>query len=211
MHGHQIYGIPPEVLFLPQCTCFLQCISPLKHLFISNKATILKLLRRVESTHKSKQITIIVEFCSSQNACINWLNREIKNENLSSDIVIKDVNECRGLEFTDLVIISSDTTWGARVYTDSSVIDAWTRVTSSLFIINMDGKYHIFCKGLKDALRNDMAQRAIEQEDISYNEFQQLYFSVQNPMILISIFLIASLFMLYCFIAKISTLFSFYY
>ena len=200
VHGHQIYGRPPEVLLLPQCNCFAYCKSPLKHLIIANKTKIMKLLKRVQSELKSIQITVIVGLYSSSIDCINWLKEELIKQDLSnSDVLVKSIDECRGLEFPALVTISNDTSWGSRVHDDSSVADAWTRVTSTLVVINLDGKYHIFSEGLKDALISKVAHRAVEQEDIRYSYLKQMYFQIQHPVFIIILFVVMLLLMGYFF------------
>ena len=195
VHGHQIYGKPPEVLLLPQCNCFTYCKSPLQHLLIENKTKILKLLKRIQSELKSIQITVIFGLYSSSIECINWLKEELRKEDLS--ILVKAIDECRGLEFPALVTISNDTGWGSRVHDDSSVADAWTRVTSTLVVINLDGKYHIFSEGLKDALKSKVAHRAVEQEDISYSYLKQMYFQIQHPLFIMILFVVMLLLMGY--------------
>ena len=190
MYGHQIYGKPPEVLQLPQCNCFAYCKSPLKHLLIANKTKIMKLLKRVQSKLKSIQITVIVDIYSASNECINWLTKELRKEDLFNSVQVKAIEECRGLEFTALVTISNDTSWGSKFHDDSSVIDAWTRATSTLVVINLDGKYHIFSEGLKDALVGEVAQRAVEQEDISYSYLKQIYLHIQHPVLIIILFVV---------------------
>ena len=190
MYGHQIYGEPPEVLQLPQCNCFAYCKSPLKHLLIANKTKIMKLLKRVQSNLKSIQITVIVDIYSASNECINWLTEELRKEDLCNSVQVKAIEECRGLEFTALVTISNDTSWGSKFHDDSSVIDAWTRATSTLVVINLDGKYHIFSEGLKDALVGEVAHRAVEQEDISYSYLKQIYLHIQHPVFIIILFVV---------------------
>ena len=190
VNGHQIYGRPPEVLLLPQCNCFAYCKSPLKHLLIANKTKIMKLLKRVQSNLKSIQITVIVDIYSASNECINWLTEELRKEDLCNSVQVKAIEECRGLEFTALVTISNDTSWGSKFHDDSSVIDAWTRATSTLVVINLDGKYHIFSEGLKDALVGEVAHRAVEQEDISYSYMKQIYLHIQHPVFIIILFVV---------------------
>ena len=202
IHGHQIFGKPPEVLLLPQCNCFLYCKTPLKHLLISNKAKIMKLLKRIQSETKSMQVTVIVNVYSSSHECINWLKEVLRKENPSNSVQVKAIEDCRGLEFPALVTISNDTMWGSRIHDDSSVIDAWTRVTSILIVINFDSKHHIFSEGLKDALKSKVAHRAVEQEDISYSYLKQMYFHIQHPafiLILIVVILFPILILLFQF------------
>ena len=170
--------------FWKQLFIFLQhpFFTPfLLHLLIENKTKILKLLKRIQSELKSIQITVIFGLYSSSIECINWLKEELRKEDISNSILVKSIDECRGLEFPALVTISSDTSWGSRVHDDSSVADAWTRVTSTLVVINLDGKYHIFSEGLKDALKSKVAHRAVEQEDISYSYLKQLFIFLQHP------------------------------
>ena len=190
IHGHQIFGKPPEVLLLPQCNCFLYCKTPLKHLLIANKTKIMKLLKRVKSELKSIKITVIVGLYSSSIECINWLKKELRKGDLFNSVLVKAIDECRGLEFPALVTISNDTSWGSRVHDDSTVADAWTRVISTLVVINLDGKYHIFSEGLKDALISKVAHRAVEQNGISYSYLKQMYFEIQHPVFIFILFFV---------------------
>ena len=159
----------------------------------------MKLLKRIQSELKSIQITVIVGLYSSSIDCINWLKEELIKQDPSNSVLVKSIDECRGLEFPALVTISNDTSWGSRVHDDSSVADAWTRVTSTLVVINLDGKYHIFSEGLKDALISKVAHRAVEQEDIMYSYLKQMYFQIQHPVFIMILLVVISLVMSYYF------------
>ena len=60
-------------------------------------------------------------------------------------------------------------------------LDAWTRVTSSLYIIHMEYKYGPLTDGLKDALKNKVAQVAEEQDKIEYGRFKNLLLLLHKP------------------------------
>ena len=62
-------------------------------------------------------------------------------------------------------------------------LDAWTRVTVSLFIIQMEDKYSALTQGLKDCLKKQVAKEAEEQEEIKYNLLKKLYISLQSPLL----------------------------
>ena len=141
----------------------------------------MKLLKRIQSETKSMQVTVIFNVYSSSHECINWLKEVLRKENTSNSVQVKAIEECRGLELPALVTMSNDTMW-SRVHDHGrSCVDAWTRVTSTLIVINFDSKHHIFSEGLKDALKSKVAHRAVEQEDISYSYLKQMYFQIQHP------------------------------
>ena len=87
--------------------------------------------------------------------------------NLSDKVIIKDIEKCRGLEYPALMTITNDSNRGARSSTDCNVIDAWTRVTSSLLIIHMEGKYSKLTNGLKDSIKNELVNISEEQESFA--------------------------------------------
>ena len=96
-------------------------------------------------------------------------------------VSVKVIEECRGLEFKALLTINNDSNKGARTLGDSSVMDAWTRVTSSLFIIHMECKNSKLTSGLKVALKSQLARPALEQEIIVYKFWKQFFIFLQHP------------------------------
>ena len=79
-------------------------------------------------------------------------------EDFTRNIVVKTIEQCRGIEFPVLVTISND-----RMNKVSSLI----RVTSTLIIIHLEGKSEFWCWndisfGLKKALNCQLAVRAKE-------------------------------------------------
>ena len=96
-------------------------------------------------------------------------------------MIVKDIEECRGLEYPVLLTITNDANRGARIHGDSYVIDAWTRVTSCLFVIHMEGKYGKLTNGLKNSIKNHVAKYAKEQETITYTSWKELYIFLQHP------------------------------
>ena len=102
--------------------------------------------------------------------------------------LVKTIEECRGLEFPVLVTISNEGNIALDL-SEASIIDAWTRVTTSLFIIHMEYKYGPLNDGLKDALENQVALIAEEQEIITYNTLKKLFFIMHKPECFVIIFL----------------------
>ena len=87
-----------------------------------------------------------------------------ETENKTIKIIAKTIAQCRGLEFPSLVTISNE---GYRVMGalwKSSLLDVWTRVTSSLFVIHMKRSKYIFTDVLKYALDNQVAKNFMHQE-----------------------------------------------
>ena len=162
--GHDIHGENPEILFLKKCTCIFYCKTPVEHLLIPNQTNIIALLKRVELKLKMK-ITVLIDTSVASQKCVNWLVTELQNGNLSDKFVVKTIAQCRGLEFPALVTISNE---GYRIPTPlwkSSLLDAWTRVTSALFIIHMERQNFVFTDMLKHAIENQVAPKAIEQDN----------------------------------------------
>ena len=143
------------------------------------------------------QVTVIFNVYSSSHECINWLKEVLRKENPSNSVQVKAIEECRGLEFPALVTMRNDTMW-SRVHDHGRLcIDAWTRVTSTLIVINFDSKHQIFSEGLKDALKSKVAHRAVEQEDISHSYLKQMYFQIQHPLFIMILFVVMLLLMGY--------------
>ena len=63
----------------------------------------------------------------------------------------------------------------------SIFLDAWTRVTSSLYIIHMEYKYGPLMDGLKDALKTKVAQVSEEQDKIENGIFKNFFFLFHKP------------------------------
>ena len=86
----------------------------------------------------------------------------------------------RGLEFPVLLTISTN---GYNIgFASTRVLDAWTRVTASLFIIHMENQYSAVTQGLIGCIRKQVARQSEEQEEIKYNFLKRLYFFLQTPL-----------------------------
>ena len=179
--GHEIYGELPEILLLPQCICFDNCYIPMTHLFLRNISQIISFIKRVLQKTLTTELNIIVNTSPFTRECIIYLRGELERSNLSSKVIVKDIDKCRGLEYPVLMTITNDANRGARTHGDSYVIDAWTRVTSSLFIIHMEGKYGKLTRGLKNSIKNQVAKNAKEQQTITYTSWKELYIFLQHP------------------------------
>ena len=81
---------------------------------------------------------------------MDWIQENLRRNNLTNDeIQVKTIDQCRGLEYEFLVTISNTSnSRGGYVATTSPVLDLYTRVTSSLFIIRMNDKSLSFCSGM---------------------------------------------------------------
>ena len=99
----------------------------------------------------------------------------IKESGTINNIVFKTIEQCRGQEFPVLLTICDDSNCDMT----STTLDAWTRVSVSLFIIQMENKYSAVTKGLKDCLKKQVAKRAEEQEEIKYTLLKKFYLFLQ--------------------------------
>jgi hypothetical protein len=181
--GHEIHGDRPEVLFLPKCNCYSYCNNLVEHLLQENKTKILALLKRIQLKFSVSEITILIDTyqCQQNNQkCVRWLKTELIKENGTiGNLVFKTIEQCRGLEFPVLLTISSALP-SNFLNVASTTLDAWTRVTASLFIIQMDDKNSPVIQGLKDCLKKQVAKQAEEQEEIKYNLLKKLYIFFQS-------------------------------
>ena len=166
--GHEIYGDIPEILLLPQNVYG----QSLKEVFTTHQCKeIVELIKRVHLKYESQQVTVIDE---------SGTNLIFLRHQFGSNVVFKTINECRGLEFPILVTITADSNWECQ---QSIVIDSWTRVSTALFIIHVERKYSNLTSGLKEAIDMKVAKSAEEQENIEYGCWEQLYISIQHPII----------------------------
>ena len=179
--GHEVYGERLEILLLPQCLCFDKCYTPMKHLFLQHKSKIIAFMKRALVKNLKTELTIIIDTFPSSEECIIFLREEVVKNNLSRHVIVKDIAACRGLEYPSLMTITNDANRGGRTYGDSSTIEAWTRVTSSLFIIHMEGKYSKLSNGLKDSIKRQLAKKAEEHENFTYSIFKEMYLFLKHP------------------------------
>ena len=82
--------------------------------------------------------------------CVDWIKENLRKKNLTNhDIQVKTIDQCRGLEYEFLVTISNTSnSRGGYVATTSPILDLYTRVTSSLYIIHMNDKSLSLCPGM---------------------------------------------------------------
>ena len=153
----------------------------MKHLFLQHKSQIIAFIKRALLKNLMTELTILIDTFPSSEECITFVREELEKNHLSIHVIVKNIKECRGLEYHSLMTITKDANSSARPSGDSSVIDAWTRVTSSLFIIHMEGKYAKLSNGLKDSIKNQLAQEAEEQENIAYSLWKAIYIFLQHP------------------------------
>jgi hypothetical protein len=133
--GHEISGELPEILILPSCGCMFYCKKPLSHLLTAHKNRIIQLVRRIRSKLQEAEVTVIISSHENLPECAKWLQRELTNEGLSG-VQVKMLDQCRGVEYPVLVTITEGDTIGEE---GSVLLDIWTRVTSSLYIIHKEG------------------------------------------------------------------------
>ena len=161
--GHEILGEVPKALLIPRCECVMCCRNPLQHLFQAHRSLIIKLLKGLHSQKIQEEVTIIVECDNHLSECVDWLTKEVTQENLKR-INVKTVDQCRGVEFPVLVTITTGGYYG-------HVFDAWTRVTSTLVIIHMDTVGNSFyTSALKKALEDKVLESAEEQQEVISEE-----------------------------------------
>ena len=171
--GHEIFGEPPEILLLPKCHCPFACDDPMEHQFIANRTKIFALLRRVQSELNPMKITVIINIKRGENQkIITWLTEELEKENLLDSINVTTIGQCRGLEFPVLVTLTCSFFGDKDGYHDSTAIDAWTRATTSLFIIHPENNECQLSKTLKNALENGLVKKAKEQDDSTEHQDQ---------------------------------------
>ena len=186
--GHEIHGNHPEILLLARCNCADYCKIPVEHHLQENKTKILAMLKRIQSKFSVSKVTVLIDTSDDEN-CVNWLKTAVITENGTiGNIVFKTIGQCRGLEFPVLLSI----TLGSNANMDltnarpgafaPTTLDAWTRVTASLFIIQMDEENSAVTQGLKDCLKKQLAKQAEEQDEIKYNLLRKLYFFLQSPL-----------------------------
>ena len=186
--GHEIHGDRPEVLLLSRCICFGFCKNPVEHLFQANRTKILAMIKRIQSKFTKLEVTVLIETFKDDQKCVNWLKTELKEEDGAiSNIVFKTIGQCRGLEFPVLLTIDDGGSNYRLEYlaSASTTLDTWTRVTASLFIIQINEEYSSVTQGLKNCVKNQVAKQAEEQEEIKYNLLRKLCFNLQNPLFII--------------------------
>ena len=123
--GHEILGEPPEVLMLPKCPCvgFLPkncsiafgvdgkdknyCGNPQEHLLAAHVTKMFALLRRIQKKviAEDEKITVIVDTATDRKKCVKWLENELE-KNCISNVDVKTIEQCRGMELPTLVTIT---------------------------------------------------------------------------------------------------------
>ena len=174
--GHEIFGDLPEILLFPQCyQCLSYCVQPWTHnlMEFTKKTKILALLKRLQTKLKPMRITVIIDIRFEKQKCIEWLIEELEEKGMAEAFDVKVIEECRGMEFPAVVTITG------RL--DSSlIIDTWTRVTSSMSVIHVDsGINKAFKNGLEDAMKNNVAKKA-EEQDMRLRDFHRKYDNDQH-------------------------------
>ena len=81
-------------------------------------------------------ITVIITTYKDNQECTDWLKEVLKEEGVDR-VDVKMLSHCRGVEYPELVNISEGDTIGEE---GSVLLDAWTRVTSSLYIHHSQGE-----------------------------------------------------------------------
>ena len=134
-----------------------------------NKTRILAHLSRLQKKMKPMKITVIIDIYRKGQGCKMWLTKELKAQGISEAFEVKEIGECRGMEFPSVVTISGDCDFGPA----NLLIDTWTRVTTCLSIIHIaDFESRAFIMGLEDAMNNNVAKKAEEQE-MEFSDFHK--------------------------------------
>ena len=150
------------------------------------------------SNFKHEQVTVIIEVpTESEKKCVSWLMEELEKEVVKKGkIFVKTIEQCRGLEFPVLVTISY-----FEWRTDSenkSVMDPWTRVNSTLYIIHMarvfSGDFDDFGDALTAALNNQLAQKAKEQDNLPKTFWDEHFYKIFKILPMLSFFCTLMLF-----------------
>ena len=153
--GHEIYGNKPEVFFLPSCRCFYPCSKPVSHLMVKHWTKILQVLNSAKKC-AGKKITIVIATAKKDIKCVQWIKQELEKQNFVDDFDVKTIDQCRGNEYGTLVAIFNSSNsrggffpWLQGQYSQNHtqgrpnhyVMDVFTRVTTSLFIIHMNDMF----------------------------------------------------------------------
>ena len=168
--GHEIFGDLPEILLFPRCCqCLGFCLEPLTHnlMEFTKKTKILAFLERLQTKLKPMRITVIIDIGFEKQECKNWLIEELGEKGMAETFEVKEIDECRGMEFPAVVTISAgDAGYAGKMIKSSPlIIDTWTRVTSSMSVIHVDNSSdNEFTIGLEDAMKNNVAKKAEEQD-----------------------------------------------
>ena len=181
--GHEIFGDLPEILLLSQCyQCLSRCDHPLTHNFMefTKKTKILALLKRLQTKLKPMRITVIFDIGFEKQECIGWLIEELEAKGMTEAFEVKVIEECRGMEYPAVVIISHGDGYSGGLKRSSLIIDTWTRVTSSMSVIHVDNGFDdAFKSGLEDAMKDNVAKKA-EEQDMRLREFHRKYDNDQH-------------------------------
>ena len=106
--GHEIYGATPEILFIPKCNCFGNCKTPREHISISHKTKVFAIQNRISSSLKSRNLVVILTVGPETQKCVDWLNEELSRKSKLKNVVVKTIEQSRGLEFPALLTISTE-------------------------------------------------------------------------------------------------------
>ena len=152
--GHGIIGELPEILILPNCGCWFYCTNPTEHLLEKYREGLVGCLRKIQPMMEEEMITVVISTYRDTPSCVNWLTAELEKEGITG-VQVKRLSQCRGVEYPVLVSISHGDAIGEE---GCVLLDAWTRVTSSLYIIHKEGREDMFSKALQLALDQDKAR-----------------------------------------------------
>ena len=122
------------------------------------------------------RITAIIDIGFENQECIEWLIEELEEKGMAEAFDVKDIKDCRGMEFPAVVTISAGLAgYASNVESSPPVIDSWTRVTSSMSLIHVDNGFDsTFKRGLEDAMKDNVAKKA-EEQDVRLRDFHRKY------------------------------------
>ena len=163
--GHEIIGNKPEMVILPTCGCLYPCNDPVEHLLIKHWTKIFETLKGVAVTSASeKKIIMVIATAKKSLKCVEWVKAELEKHNFAKNFDFKTIDQCRGNEYETLVTISNPPNsrgghlpWLYESHSQNhqrgrpaySMLDLFTRVTTSLIIIHMNDKVPIGVNNLQ--------------------------------------------------------------
>ena len=111
---------------------------------------------------------MLIDLRTEKNECVSWLTDELNKVDLTHDIDVKTLEQCRGQEFYSLVTITYECVGntGNEEFNQTAVLESWTRAAASLYVIHMAEKGPLLINALLQALEKKLAKPANEQDEI---------------------------------------------
>ena len=127
----------------------------MEHLLIKHWTLIFATLKRVTNCAGGKKATIVIATAKKSLRCVLWVKSELEKHDFAKNFDVKTIDQCRGNEYEILVTISNPPNsrgghlpWLQESHSQNhqrgrpaySMLDLFTRVTTSLIIIHMNDK-----------------------------------------------------------------------